>query len=77
MSKFKELNDTTFLCHFVSMKDKERVIHGAPWHFEHALVLTEDISTSIVLGLVSTRHAFFWVQIHNVRLPYMSKSIGE
>nr|XP_048321271.1 uncharacterized protein LOC125419422 [Ziziphus jujuba var. spinosa] len=74
---FKELNDTSFLCTFENMKDKERVIFGAPWHFVRALVLIAEVSNSVLPRSVSIHKALFWVQIHNFPLPFMTKSIGE
>lgn len=74
---FKELNNTTFLCCFISMADKERVIDGAPWHFERALVLTEEISGSITPHSTNIHTAYFWIHVHNVPLQSMTKSTGE
>lgn len=75
--QFKELNDVTFLCHFISMKDKERVIHGAPWHFEHSLGLIGDVSTTVIPHSIAIHMALFWIQIHNVPLQCMTKSFGQ
>lgn len=75
--RFKELNEASFLCHFICMKDKERVLQGAPWHFERALVLIEEVSGSVIPNSVSIDHALFWIQVHNVPLCCMTKSVGE
>ncbi|XP_015894602.3 uncharacterized protein At4g02000-like [Ziziphus jujuba] len=59
------------------MADKERVIDGAPWHFERALVLTEEISGSITPHSTNIHTAYFWIHVHNVPLQSMTKSTGE
>lgn len=57
---FKEFHDTLFLCRFFNIANKERVIEGAPWHFERALVLTEEISEIIIPLSTSLYTALFW-----------------
>lgn len=75
--QFKELNDFMFLSHLISLKDKERVLQGAPWHFERSLVLTKKVSASVIPHSVTIHKATFWIQIHNVPLHCMTKFVGE
>lgn len=58
--QFRDLVDNTFICHFLLFEDKKWVQLGAPWHFDRALVLLDDVKGHIVQRNISINRALFW-----------------
>jgi hypothetical protein len=74
--KFKELHDNLWLFEFGEVDDMRRVLDGRPWSYDrHMLVLTK-FDGSIPPMQMKFVHSPFWIQVHDMPLLCMTKSVG-
>ena len=76
---FKIRNIGNHLVHFVfdNIQDVERILQNQPWTFDkHLVVLKRYEEGSQVKELVFDK-AWFWVQVHDIPLNFMSKKVAE
>ncbi|KAH7542513.1 hypothetical protein FEM48_Zijuj02G0081900 [Ziziphus jujuba var. spinosa] len=57
---------------FPNIHGKEKVVQGAPWHFDKALVLLKEVNSTLC-RISSLSQALFWVQVQNVLIIGMTK----
>lgn len=73
--RFHELSEYTLLCQFINAQEKFQVPFGAPWHFDCALVLLEEVHGTVLPHKVTIVKSTFWIQIHNAPLQCMNKNV--
>lgn len=65
-----------FVFHFFSSVDKRRVFSGNPWCFQHKLLVLEEPTGVGDYSKMSFSKVPFWVQLHNIPIFCMSKTVG-
>lgn len=73
---FKELQDNLWLFEFAEEEDKRRVLDGRPWSFDRQLVVIQEFDGLTPPSQMQLNQSVFWIQIHDMPLLCMTKSVG-
>ncbi|KAJ4847899.1 hypothetical protein Tsubulata_039500 [Turnera subulata] len=71
--KVSEVQDNTFVFHFSSIAEKERVIAGSPWSFGGFMLCLKEWPTSVELEAVEFDHVEMWVQVFGLPPNQMTR----
>ena len=75
--KIRQIGNHIVLFVFDNIQDVERILQNQPWTFDkHLVVLKRYEEGSQVKDLVFDK-AWFWVQVHDIPLSFMSKKVAE
>lgn len=74
--KFKELRDNVWLFEFTDEVDKRRVLDGRPWSFDRQILVLNEFDGSTPPSQMDFNHSPFWIQVHDMPLLCMNKSVG-
>ena len=74
---FKELQDNMWLFEFLEGVDKERVMEGRPWTFDRQIIVLNEFDGRTPPSKMEFTHSPIWVQVHNMPLLCMNKSVGS
>ena len=75
--KIHNLGNHIVLFEFDNVQDVERIHQNQPWTFDkHLVVLKRYEEGSQVKDLIFDK-AWFWVQVHNIPLSFMSRMVAE
>ncbi|KAL5560693.1 hypothetical protein UlMin_036904 [Ulmus minor] len=66
-----------FVFHFLLITDRRRVFSGGPWCFKNKLLVLEEPTGVGDYSKMSFSKAPFWIQLHNIPVFYMSKTVGS
>ncbi|TXG71386.1 hypothetical protein EZV62_006321 [Acer yangbiense] len=75
--EIKSMSGNIFSFHFTNQEDKCRVLSGAPWTFDNALLVLEETEGRGTIDKLAFNLCEFWVQIYQVPLICSSKEIGR
>ncbi|KAF5451920.1 hypothetical protein F2P56_026974 [Juglans regia] len=75
--EFLVTGDNSFLIEFQILVDKEKVLKGRPWTFDHFLVAPQEVDGNLPHNAISFTHESFWVQLHNMPLAGMNREYGK
>ena len=75
--KFKELRDNIWLFEFSNEADKRRILKGRPWTFDKQMLVINEYDGNILPSQLDFNQSPFWVQVHNMSLVCMNKSVGQ
>jgi hypothetical protein len=73
---FKEIQDNLWLFEFTKADDKRRVLEGRPWSFDRQMIVINDFDGKITPSQMVFTHSPFWIQVHDMPLLCMSKTVG-
>ena len=73
---FKEVQDNIWFFEFIEKEDKERVLEGRPWSFDHQVLVLNEFNRSIPPSQMEFNHSPFWIQVHDMPLLYMNQAVG-
>lgn len=73
---FRELHDNLWLFEFSDGEDKNRVMEGRPWSFDRQILALQDFDGKTPPAHMTFNSSVFWVQIHDMPLVCMTKSVG-
>ncbi|KAL2894811.1 hypothetical protein RDABS01_010720 [Bienertia sinuspersici] len=68
----KPCGSNLFLFQFFHWRDKEKVLVGCPWCFDHQLLILNEIKANKQPSNVPLTHSPFWTRIYNLPLNYHS-----
>ncbi|XVF82808.1 hypothetical protein PTKIN_Ptkin16aG0079600 [Pterospermum kingtungense] len=71
------LDSNLFLFKFASVKDKERVLDGAPWTFEKQLLVFHEYDGNLRPSDYIFNKGTFWITIYDLSLNLMSTDMAE
>ncbi|KAL5579971.1 hypothetical protein UlMin_012413 [Ulmus minor] len=71
------IGNNKFVFHFLSTADKRRVISSGPWCFQNKLLVLEEPTRVGDYSKMSFSKAPFWIQLHNIPVFCMSKTVGS
>ena len=75
--KIRNLGNHTVLFEFDNVQHVERILQNQPWTFDkHLMVLKRYKEGSQVKDLIFDK-AWFWVQVHDIPLSFMSRMVAE
>jgi hypothetical protein len=74
--KFKELGNNIWLFEFADKNDKRRVMEGRLWSFDKQIVVLDEFGESTKLSQMEFTCSPFWIQVHDMLLLCMNKSVG-
>jgi hypothetical protein len=74
--KFKDLKDNVWLFEFSDLADKRRIMEGRPWTFDRQILVLNEFDGSIPPSQFEFNYSPFWIQVHDMPLICMNKSIG-
>ena len=74
--EIESLTGNIFSFHFKDMDDKRRVLAGAPWSFDNALLVLEELVGKGSIESIAFNSCEFWVQIYQVPLLCTFREIG-
>jgi hypothetical protein len=74
---FKEIQPNVWIFEFSKESDKYRVLKGRPWSFDRSLLALTEFDGGIPSSLWNFTSSPFWIQIHDMPLICMTKSIGS
>ncbi|XP_042942757.1 uncharacterized protein LOC122276936 [Carya illinoinensis] len=75
--EFQEIDRNCYVITFASRRDKLRVMSGCPWLFDNHLFVLKDFDGETQPSMIDFDHACLWIQMLNLPLSYMNKTIGE
>ncbi|KAL5575135.1 hypothetical protein UlMin_016834 [Ulmus minor] len=71
------IGSNKFVFHFLSTADRRRVISGGPWCFQNKLLVLEEPTGVGDHSKMSFSNSPFWIQLHNIPVFCMSKTVGS
>ncbi|KAL5549099.1 hypothetical protein UlMin_004330 [Ulmus minor] len=71
------IESNKFVFHFLSTADRRRVIFGGPWCYQNKLLVLEEPTWVGDYKKMSFSKAPFWIQLHNIPVFCMSKTVGS
>ncbi|KAL5546661.1 hypothetical protein UlMin_006348 [Ulmus minor] len=71
------IRSNKFVFHFLSIADRRRVFSGGPWCFQNKLLVLEEPTGVGDYSKMSFSKAPFWIQLHNIPVFCMSKTVGS
>jgi hypothetical protein len=74
--KFKELGNNIWFFEFTEENDKRRVMEGKPWSFDKQIVVLNEFNGSTKPSHMEFTRSPFWIQVHDMPLLCMNKSVG-
>jgi hypothetical protein len=74
--KFQALKDNVWIFEFSDLADKRRVMEGRPWSFDRHILVLNEFNGSIPPSQFEFKRSPFWIQVHDMPLICMNKSIG-
>ena len=75
--KIRNMGNHVVLFIFDNMSEEERIIENQPWNFDKHLVVMEKFEESSKLNELTFDKAWFWVQVHDIPVHFMSKQVAE
>ncbi|KAF5445787.1 hypothetical protein F2P56_034811 [Juglans regia] len=74
---FHEFRANCFIIMFINSADRNRVLRGKPWLFDNHLFVLKLFDGFTQPNKINFEEEEFWIQLHNLPLACMSKSVGE
>jgi hypothetical protein len=74
-SGFKELQDNLWLFEFAKEDDKDRVMSGRPWSFDHNILVLNEFDGQCP-SQMAFMHSPVWIQVHDMPLLCMTTGVG-
>ncbi|KAK1555502.1 hypothetical protein Q3G72_027318 [Acer saccharum] len=74
--EIESVTGNIFSFHFSDLEDRSRVMSGAPWSFDNALLVLEIPDSKGTIETMAFNRCDFWVQIYQVPILCMTKEIG-
>jgi hypothetical protein len=74
---FKEIQPNVWMFEFKLEADKVKVMEGRPWSFDRFILALSDFDGSIPSSQWNFTTSPFWIQIHDLPLICMTKTIGS
>ncbi|KAL5563989.1 hypothetical protein UlMin_033736 [Ulmus minor] len=71
------IGSNKFVFHFLSIANRRRVFSGGPWCFQNKLLVLKEPMGVGDYSKMSFSKAPFWIQLHNIPVFCMSKTIGS
>ncbi|KAL5555259.1 hypothetical protein UlMin_037495 [Ulmus minor] len=71
------IGSNKFVFHFLLTADRRRVISGGPWCFQNKLLVLEEPTGVGDYSKMSFSNTPFWIQLHNIPVLCMSKTVGS
>ncbi|KAL5560798.1 hypothetical protein UlMin_037009 [Ulmus minor] len=71
------IGSNKFVFHFLLTTDRRRVISGGPWCFQNKLLVLEEPTGVGDYSKMSFSNTPFWIQLHNILVFCMSKTVGS
>ena len=75
--KIRSIEDHIVLFVFSSQLDVTRIFQSEPWSFDKHLVVLESFEGDIPTKELQFRKATFWIQVHDIPIRFMTRSIAE
>ncbi|XP_041001574.1 uncharacterized protein LOC121247263 [Juglans microcarpa x Juglans regia] len=76
-TNFFEVEKDVFIITFANHTDRQRVLEGKPWLFDNYLFIRKPYEGGLQPGKMIFNVEYFWLQIYNLPLGYMTKEWGE
>jgi hypothetical protein len=73
----QDVGDNMVLVEFEDRSDLERVLIGEPWSYDKYLIAFQRVGDGIAVEDLLFNRVDFWVQIHNLPILCMKKSVAE
>jgi hypothetical protein len=73
---FKDLQDNLWLFEFTEEEDKYRILAGRPWSFDRHILVLNEFDGQCPPSQMAFMHSPVWIQVHDMPLLCMTKSIG-
>ncbi|KAK1587054.1 hypothetical protein Q3G72_009090 [Acer saccharum] len=74
--EIESLIGNIFSFHFADKEDRCKVLSGAPWTFDNALLVLEEPEEKGTVEQMAFNHSDFWVQIYQVPLLCATRAIS-
>ncbi|KAJ4837094.1 hypothetical protein Tsubulata_049597 [Turnera subulata] len=71
--KVSEVQDNTFVFHFSSIAEKERIVAGSPWSFGGFMLCLKEWPASFELEAIEFDHVELWVQVSGLSPNQMTR----
>ncbi|KAL5572448.1 hypothetical protein UlMin_022045 [Ulmus minor] len=71
------IGSNKFVFHFFLTADRRRVFSGGPWYFHNKLLVLEEPTGVGDYSKLSFSNTPFWIQLHNIPVFCMSKTVGS
>lgn len=62
---------------FDNISDVERIIENQPWSYDKHLVIMQKFDESMKFHELAFDRAWFWVQVHDIPVHFISKKVAE
>ncbi|XP_021842039.1 uncharacterized protein [Spinacia oleracea] len=69
---FREIENDLFIIQLFHWKDKEKVLNGRPWCFDHNLIVLQEIPKGVQPTKVVLDMSPFWIRIYDLPLDCQS-----
>lgn len=73
----KKIGSQMYLFQFFHSVDLRRVLDSGPWTFDNHLLILYQLAPGEVLPLIPLYFVDLWVQVYDLPLGYISKSIRK
>ena len=73
----QDVGDNMVLIEFEDQSDLERVLLGEPWSYDKYLIAFQRVGDGIAVEDLQFNRVDFWVQIHNLPILCMKKTVVE
>ena len=73
----QDVGDNMVLIEYEDKSDLERVLLGEPWSYDKYLIAFQRVGDGIAVEDLQFNRVDFWVQIHNLPILCMKKSVAE
>ncbi|TXG63243.1 hypothetical protein EZV62_010237 [Acer yangbiense] len=74
--EIESLTGNIFSFHFNDLEDCRKVLSGAPWTFDNAILVLEELDGKGTLDTMAFNRCDFWVQIYQLPLLCTTREIG-
>lgn len=74
---FKEVQENIWLFEFFDKDDKEHIMARRPWSFDKQILILNDLDGNAPPSQMQFTHSPFWVQVHDLPLICMNKTVGK
>jgi hypothetical protein len=73
---FQEVQENIWVFEFSDRDDKERIMAGRPWSFDRQIIILNELDGNAPPSQMQFTHSPFWVQVYDLPLICMNKSVG-
>ena len=75
--KIRNQKDHRVLFVFDNLGDVDRILKNQPWSFDKHLVMLQRHSLKILVWDLVFKTTLFWVQVHDIPVRFMKRSVAE